>query len=64
LTAEERERLGRESKRLLDHGRLLWLREHALFDAELITFCDAKVSPENCLLLARAPGVDPRQAVS
>ena len=47
-----RAQLGREAKRLLDHGRVLWLRERSKLNAKLVTFCDASVSPENCLLLA------------
>jgi len=51
LAAEECEQVGRECKRLLDYGRVMWLREHG-FEAELVHFCGSDVSPENCLLLA------------
>ena len=54
LTVEERERVGRECKRLLDMGRVIWLRKQGL-SAELVHFCKPQVSPENCLLIAWPP---------
>jgi tRNA:m4X modification enzyme len=53
LPAEEREVLGRKCKRLLDYGRVVWLREQGLH-AELVHFCQPHVSLENCLLVAWA----------
>jgi len=38
LSPEERVRVGRECKRILDYGRVLWLRQQGLH-AELVHFC-------------------------
>ena len=38
LSPEERVRVGRECKRILDYGRVLWLRRQGLH-AELVHFC-------------------------
>ena len=54
LSDEEKEALGRKCKRLLDWGRVLWLREQGL-EAQLVHYCDPSASPENCLLLAWKP---------
>jgi tRNA:m4X modification enzyme len=50
----ERERVGEACKRLLDLGRVEFLREHGL-DAELIEFCSAAWTPENRAILAAPP---------
>lgn len=42
--------MGMLCKRLIDHGRLQWLREHG-FDGDVVCFVDASVSGENNLLL-------------
>ena len=38
-----REQVGRECKRLLDMGRVVWLRERGM-QAELVHFCAKEVS--------------------
>ncbi|KAF0697927.1 Aste57867_11424 [Aphanomyces stellatus] len=43
--------LGRQCKRLMDMGRVLYLR-HLGLHAELVHYCDQAESLENCLLLA------------
>ena len=47
----ERHALGHGAKRLLDAGRVSWLKTRGA-TAELVRFIDAAVSPENRLLLA------------
>lgn len=47
----ERHALGHGAKRLLDAGRVRWLKKRGA-TAELVRFIDAAVSPENRLLLA------------
>ena len=47
----ERHALGHGAKRLLDAGRVRWLKTRGAA-AELVRFIDAAVSPENRLLLA------------
>ena len=51
LTAEQRAICGRRCKRLLDLGRLDWLRRMAAMEAELVEYCDPSTSLENALLL-------------
>ena len=51
LTAEQRAICGRRCKRLLDLGRLDWLRRTAAMEAELVEYCDPSTSLENALLL-------------
>lgn len=48
----ERAVLGRKCKDLLDHGRVLWLKQHKL-DAKIVTYITSTITPENKLLLAR-----------
>lgn len=43
--------VGRACKRLIDYGRLMYLRDLG-FDAELVTYCDIDVTPENSSILA------------
>lgn len=52
IDATERVILGRKCKRLIDTGRLLWLRERGM-QAKLVEYIAACVSPENKLLLAK-----------
>ena len=65
LSAEERALCGRRCKRLLDAGRLWWLREVAGMAAELVEYCEPQTSLENALLLAwpRAEPPEPATAV-
>jgi len=51
LTAEDRFRLGRQCKRLLDVGRLQFLEDHG-YSAWAEQYCNQSVSPENVLLIA------------
>jgi tRNA:m4X modification enzyme len=50
--AAEREATGRRCKRLLDAGRLDYVRRVMRMEAELVEYCAVTTSPENCLLLA------------
>lgn len=43
--------VGRACKRLIDYGRLLYLRDLS-YHAELVTYCDTDVTPENSSILA------------
>ena len=47
--------VGRMCKRLIDLGRVEYLRSIGL-EAELMHYCDAALSPENCLILAWPQG--------
>lgn len=48
---EDKARIGRMVKRIFDYGRVLYLRSLGL-QAEMVHYCDAAVSPENCLIIA------------
>ena len=52
LDVTERSSLGRKCKRLIDTGRLLWLKEKGM-QSKLVEYIAPSVSPENKLLLAR-----------
>ena len=52
MTAKERAVTGRRCKRLLDMGRLDWLRRVQGMEAELVEYCEQETSLENALLLA------------
>jgi tRNA:m4X modification enzyme len=43
--------IGRKAKRLIDYARVQYLRSLGLY-AEMVYFCDATVTPENCLIIA------------
>jgi tRNA:m4X modification enzyme len=61
LSAEQRAVTGRRCKRLLDLGRVDWLRRVALgMEAELVEYCEPSTSLENALLLAW-PAAQPTQ---
>jgi tRNA:m4X modification enzyme len=51
INREDRIILGRKCKRILDTGRLLYIRSHQL-QARLVHYCEEQDSLENCLLLA------------
>lgn len=51
LDSQARERLGLQCKRLLDIGRVRYLKEHG-FDAELVYYVDKDTSLENLALMA------------
>ena len=53
---------GRQCKRLIDAGRLDYLRRelpHLASGASLVTYCSEEVTPENCLLIAAAAPAAP-----
>lgn len=52
LDAGQRFILGKKCKRLIDTGRLLWLREKGM-QAKLVEYIAETVSPENKVLLAK-----------
>lgn len=52
MQSRERAGLGFMCKEIIDLGRLLWLRDHAL-DAQLVKYVPSSVSPENHLLVAK-----------
>ena len=47
--------LGLMAKRLIDEGRVAFLRAHG-WTTRLVSYVGKDVTPENCLLLAVAPG--------
>lgn len=49
---EERQLIGKQCKRLIDYGRVEWLRRNG-FDAIEVLYCDPESSGENRLVLAR-----------
>lgn len=51
LDFDAREKLGQQCKRLLDIGRVMYLREKG-FDAELVYYVDKETSLENLALMA------------
>ena len=50
LSRDERQEIGMLCKRVIDHGRLQWLRQQG-FATEMVCFVDGAVSGENKLLL-------------
>lgn len=52
MDATQRFALGKKCKRLIDMGRLLWLRERGM-QAKLVEYIADTVSPENKVLLAK-----------
>jgi Methyltransferase TRM13 len=53
LRIEFRQAVGRACKRLLDMGRLVYLRSNGYHSDGLCTYCDLEDSLENGLLLAK-----------
>ncbi|CAN0403335.1 unnamed protein product, partial [Phaeothamnion confervicola] len=54
--ADRRTLLGRRCKRLIDAGRVEFLQEElGLSTARIVQYCDARVTPENALILASRP---------
>ncbi|KAI4332111.1 hypothetical protein L6164_017047 [Bauhinia variegata] len=49
----ERASLGFKCKRIIDMGRLMWLREQGL-DPQLLRYVPLSISPENHLLIAKS----------
>ena len=52
LSAAEKERVGRCCKRLVDIGRVWYLRQTLGLQARLVCYASESVTPENVLLLA------------
>lgn len=52
MDATQRFSLGKKCKRLIDIGRLLWLRQKDM-QAKLVEYIADTVSPENKVLLAK-----------
>lgn len=58
LKAWEMVEFGRQCKRLIDAGRLDYVRRelpHLAPGASLVTYCTEEITPENCLLIAAVP---------
>lgn len=51
LSPGQREEIGRKCKRLIDHGRVLYLRNCGL-QSQLKTYIEEKLTPENVLIVA------------
>lgn len=52
MKAVERARLGFMCKRIIDMGRLMWVKEHGL-ETKFVKYVPASISPENHLIIAR-----------
>lgn len=52
MEVAKRAALGFKCKRIIDIGRLMWLRERGL-DAKLVRYVPPSISPENHLLIAK-----------
>ncbi|KAB2074262.1 hypothetical protein ES319_A07G141900v1 [Gossypium barbadense] len=55
MKAIERANLGFMCKKIMDMGRLMWLKEHGL-QTRLVKYVPSSISPENHLLIARHVG--------
>ena len=55
LSAGEKEEIGRCCKRLLDVGRLRFVKDQLGLEGELVSYAPRSVTPENALLLAWMP---------
>ncbi|XP_057300356.1 tRNA:m(4)X modification enzyme TRM13 homolog [Hydractinia symbiolongicarpus] len=52
LTSHEQEEIGRMCKRIIDHGRLEYIRSYG-YRCELIKYVDKEITPENIALCVR-----------
>lgn len=52
FSAGEREKIGRNCKRIIDYGRLQYLKETGL-DVSIKEYIDGKLTPENIVLIAK-----------
>lgn len=52
-TVARREQLGLMARRIIDEGRVRWVREELKLTAELVKYVEPEVSLENCALIAR-----------
>jgi tRNA:m4X modification enzyme len=53
LTAEQMLDIGKKTKRFLDFGRVRYMREELGMSAELVYYCDSKLSPECVMIVAK-----------
>lgn len=60
LSRDQKIQIGRACKRLIDYGRLAYLRASGL-EAECLLYCEPDVSPENSCILAWTP-IDEEEA--
>lgn len=51
LPTEAREKIGRQCKRLIDFGRVQYMREHDM-DSKLVVYIDERLTPENVAIIA------------
>ncbi len=56
LTHEEMLDVGRKVKRIFDFGRVKYIREVLNMDAQLVHYCDPKLSPECVMIVAKEKG--------
>lgn len=52
LSIEQKICIGRKVKRLIDYGRMKYIKENLGMKCELKYYCDITTSPENCVLLS------------
>ena len=52
---------GKKIKRILDYGRLRWLRQELGLDAHMVRYCDTELSPECWMLINRASDDEVKQ---
>lgn len=52
FSVEEREQIGRNCKRLIDYGRLQYLKEAGL-EVSMKEYIDGNLTPENIVLIAK-----------
>ena len=56
ITSSQREEIGRKCKRLIDYGRVLFLRERGL-SCEIKGYIEEKLTPENVAIFAKPKDV-------
>lgn len=52
LTTKEREEIGRKCKRLIDFGRLEYLKDQEL-DCDMTVYIEEQLTPENVAIFAK-----------
>lgn len=52
LSVERREKIGRQCKQIIDHGRLVYLSSWSSLKVRLVLYVEQDISLENVLLLA------------
>ena len=61
ITYEEMAMTGKKIKRILDYGRLRWLRQELGLDAQMVRYCDTELSPECWMLINQASDGEERK---